>query len=122
MLRKYSQTVWLLRKAQFDTGAQKTCLAKRVIDHHNLKPSGKIDIISVSGIEEVNTYVFTLGFILNASQDKVGSSFSADFHWFPPIQGAEIYTHDDDDLGVLIGMDVISAGSLHIEAAGFFSF
>ena len=42
--------------------------------------------------------------------------------FFAPIMGAEIYTDEDDDLEVLIGMDVISAGSLHIEASGFFSF
>jgi len=36
--------------------------------------------------------------------------------------GAEIYTHEDDDLDILIGMDIISKGSLHIEASGYFSF
>jgi hypothetical protein len=34
----------------------------------------------------------------------------------------EIFTAEGDDLDVLIGMDVIAAGALHIESSGYFSF
>ncbi len=111
-----------LCKAQFDTGADITCITKRVIERYQMAPNGKTDIISVSGQRETNTYIFTIGFLLGAEPQKVGSRTLGRFSFFKPIQGAEIYTDDDDDLEVLIGMDVISAGSFHVESAGYFSF
>ena len=109
-------------KAQIDTGAQTTCITKRVIDYYSMKPNGRTEIISVSGQGEVNTFVFTVGFLLGTSPNKIGSAFAGNFFFFPTIMGAEIYAHDDDDLDILIGMDIISRGSLHIEASGYFSF
>ena len=79
-------------------------------------------MISTSGQKEVNTYIFTVGFLMGAVPDKVGPTSLGSFSFFPPISGAEIFTHEDDDLEVLIGMDIISRGSLHIEATGYFSF
>jgi hypothetical protein len=109
-------------KAQIDTGAQTTCITKRVIDHYKMQPNGRTEIISVSGHTDVNTYIFTVGFLMGAVPNRVGSAQTGHFSFFPPIIGAEIFTHDDDDLEVLIGMDIISKGSLHIEGSGFFSF
>ncbi len=109
-------------KAQIDTGAQSTCITKKAIEFYGMQPNGRVELVSVSGTEEVNTYIFTIGFLNGAIPNRVGPGSSANFSFFPPITGAEIYTHEDDDLEILIGMDVISRGSLHIEASGFFSF
>jgi len=109
-------------KAQIDTGAQTTCITKRVIDHYSMQPNGRTKIISVSGQEEVNTFIFTVGFLMGGTPNRVGSAFAGNFSFFQPVMGAEIYTHEDDDLDILIGMDIISKGSLHIEASGYFSF
>ena len=54
-------------KAQIDTGAQTTCITKRVIDHYSMQPNGRTKIISVSGQDEVNTFIFTVGFLMRSA-------------------------------------------------------
>ena len=108
-------------KAQFDTGVDIICITRRVVEYFEMKPRGKVEMISVTGIEEANTYTFTLGSITGKIPQKVGG-FTGRFSFFETILGSEIYTHDDDDLDILIGMDIIGSGSLRLEPFGQWTF
>src|SRR5687767_3852654 len=81
-------------KAQIDTGAQTTCITQRTIKFYNMVPNGRTKLITASETKEVNTYIFTIGFLIAATPSKIGSSFTGNFTLFPTIQGAEIFTDD----------------------------
>ena len=111
-------------KALVDTGAQGTCITKRVADELGLKPSGKMPVVGVSGKSYHNYYLFHVGFIITYSgktksgQDAIETNLNINNRI---IAGAELIV-PDSGFDVLLGMDILSVGSLAIEGNGTFSF
>ena len=84
-------------------------------------PRGKMFLISASEKREVNSYIFSLGFPMSMRSDPKGTT-SGGMSVFGALQGVEIHAEDDDDIDVLIGMDVITQGSLKVDFDGHWSF
>jgi hypothetical protein len=58
---------------------------------------------------------------MNTAQNAQGL-FSGGIQVFGPLQGLEIRAEHDDDVDVLIGMDVLGRGALHVGFDGRFMF
>lgn len=112
-------------KALIDTGATTSCISKKLASDIGLSPIGKIAVHGVSGIQRHNCYLFYVGFTYSQMFTGLDSLESARRieHLLQvlsaPIQGVEFDSGPDSD--VLLGMDVLSNGSLKIEGDGTFS-
>jgi hypothetical protein len=113
-------------RALVDTGAQRTLINPSVVTALNLTPIGKVGLQGIGGaVNYTNGYLFHGAFTLpaGAPQPVAGGQFQ---------QPVAIFVHNtvihggllSSGLGfdVLLGMDVIGGGSLHIEGSGTFSF
>ncbi len=111
-------------RSLLDTGAQSTCITRKVATTMDLSSIGMIPIGGVSGVQSHHAYLFQIGLfwdisILGNDGNSVSQSKLSILN--KDITGAEI----DSAIGefeVLLGMDVISIGSLKIEGNGTFSF
>jgi Aspartyl protease len=111
-------------KALVDTGASGTCITPQTAAKVGLSPIGKVPVQGVGGIKYHNNYLFYLGFTVLLPTAAIAAAVSppiaGQLYLLPnPIQGAEIDAGGMFD--VLMGMDVISSGSLKIEGDGTFS-
>jgi hypothetical protein len=108
-------------KALVDTGAQGTCITSAAAEKVGLAPIGKVQIRGVGGLSFHNNYLFRVGFAFGGAGEgrevRLGSLHIVD----EPIQGAELNIRNSD-FDVLLGMDIISIGSLKIDGDGSFSF
>lgn len=86
-----------------------------------LIPRGRGNLVSASEIKETNVYLFSIGFVTSASAETDGR-YSGSIEIFGPLQGMEIYAEANDDVDVLIGMDVLGHGALHIGFDGRYMF
>jgi hypothetical protein len=116
-----------LFKALLDTGAQTTMISPNVANTLGLTPIGQIPIQGVGpAVTYHNAYLFHVAFVIPllhmgqpiAAGGGVGTMI---FIHPPPIHGGEI-TSTGGQFDVLLGMDVISTGSLAVEGIGTFSF
>lgn len=105
--------------ALLDTGAQTTCITKNVAEKVGLDPIGKVPVQGVSGVADHNNYLFLLGFVFGNPKKKQASGTAHIVE--TPIQGAELAI-EGGKFEVLLGMDVISMGSLSVQGNGHFSF
>jgi len=111
-----------LFKSLVDTGCQRTMISANAAARLGLTAVGKIPIQGVGpNITYHNAYVFRVAFFVPAvAGGQMPGSGAAVAHVLPaPIHGGEISSSGFD---VLLGMDVISIGSLKIEGNGAFSF
>jgi hypothetical protein len=115
-------------KALVDTGATGTCITKDAATKVGLSPIGKVEIRGVSGLKEHNNYLFYIGFTtpmpgsppIAVQPDAQAAPIPVQIHMVnAPIQGAEFDAGGLFD--ILLGMDIISTGSLKIEGDGSFS-
>jgi hypothetical protein len=113
-------------KALIDTGATSTCITRETAAKISLTPVGKVAVQGVAGIQHHNNYLFYVGFLVQLGPGSIvpagipANASAGELHLMPtPIQGAEINSGGAFD--VLLGMDVISTGSLKIEGDGTFS-
>lgn len=97
-----------------DTGALRTCVSQNVVDRLGLERQGRIEIGNVKRTELHWTYLFYVG-IWPESDD--GAS-SVPFGIGNEIVGIDI--GDSRNYDVLLGMDIISQGSLKLELDGSF--
>jgi Aspartyl protease len=109
-------------KALLDTGATATCITKNVADLVGLLPIGKVPIHGVSGLSYHNNYLFYVGFQVARNDfadlpGQVMETHVADVY----VQGAELII-PGGEFDVLLGMDILSTGSLAVEGSGTFSF
>lgn len=85
--------------AIWDTGATSSMIASNIVKRLNLKPVSSTVIAGVHGVQNANCYVidamFSIGTIL------------------PDIKVAE--ASDTGGFGLLVGMDIIGEGVLHID-------
>jgi hypothetical protein len=86
---------------------------------------GQVPIQGVSGVKYHNNYLFYIGFRVQSAPIAPANAggpqqFQEELHMIPaPIQGAEFDAGGRFD--VLLGMDVITSGSLTVGANGTFS-
>ena len=97
--------------ALLDTGASLTAIAPQLADVMGLTPVGRRILDTAAGTRRANAYNFTLGFRM----DLVGGLAQ------PPLfLPNEIYGIDFTKgiaFNVLIGMDILSKGELHIDSS-----
>jgi Aspartyl protease len=112
--------------ALVDTGAQKTMISTRVVRTLGLQPQGMIPIQGVGpNVTHHNGYLFHVAFtiplIAPGQQIVPGSPIPVMMFIHPTaIYGAELTSTTGFD--VLLGMDILSSGSLKVEGSGHFSF
>jgi hypothetical protein len=112
--------------ALVDTGAQKTMISTRVVQALGLQPQGMIAIQGVGpNVTHHNGYLFHVAFtipLITAGQQVVPGSTVPVMVFIHPtaIYGAELTSTTGFD--VLLGMDILSSGSLKVEGSGHFSF
>jgi hypothetical protein len=121
--------------ALIDTGATTTCISSGLATRLNLQPIGKVPIHGVSGVAHHNNYLFYVGFpfafapgVLPPSgapglpQPAQGQVQGQVFILDKVIQGCELIVAPTAGFEVLLGMDVISSGSLVVQGGnGTFS-
>jgi hypothetical protein len=114
-------------KALIDTGAQSTMISSNVVSALNMSPVGQQRIQGVGPTANYhNAYLFHVSFIVPALIPGAflpSGPYGGGVVYINPnaIYGAEI-TSTGGVFDVLLGMDVISGGSLKIEGNGTFSF
>jgi len=113
-----------LFSALVDTGATRTCITRSAASKVGLVPRGKANILGVGGLKAHNTFIFHVGFMValqNPAQAVQGTPMEGVLHLLrEPIQGVD-FDAGDSRFELLLGMDVISTGSLKIEGDGSFS-
>ncbi|MBQ7752795.1 MAG: retroviral-like aspartic protease family protein [Treponema sp.] len=87
--------------AIWDTGATKSCIAKRIVDELNLIAVGRTSIGTANGITDANTYLVDIGLPNGVTVKNI------------LVTCADL---GDDD--VLIGMDIITKGDFSINLTG----
>lgn len=99
--------------ALIDTGAQGTCLTANAARKLDLDPSGIVPIQGVGGTSFHNVYIFKVGFV-DLRKDELGNEVPT-FHLVErEIEGAEFDCGPMADFDVLLGMDVLSIGTLTV--------
>ena len=109
-------------KALVDTGAQKTMVSKAAAEKVGLRPIGTVPVMGVGGVSQHQNYLFHIAFVLRVQLSGDAREEVAAIHTLPdPIEGAEL---DLEGAGfdVLLGMDILSTGSLAVEGSGTYSF
>ncbi len=86
-------------RALWDTGASGTCISKGVIDELGLIPTGKVEMSTPSGKQDMNTYLVDLVLQNNVRVTDV------------IVCESEI---GDQGFGALIGMDIINLGDFAV--------
>jgi hypothetical protein len=109
-------------KALFDTGAQVSCVSQRVALTVGLRPRGRTLFASASEVKETNLLLFNIGFIQVVRTALLSEGTSGATFVFGPLQGLEIHAAATDDVDVLVGMDVLGRGALHLSFDGRFIF
>lgn len=106
--------------ALVDTGAQITCITQSAAMKIGLVPVGTLLIQGVGGLAPHNYYIFKIGFN-RIVENEVG--LSPDVHLIDKvIEGAELVFGPNAPFDVLLGMDVISTGTLTISNSGRYRF
>ena len=111
--------VFVLR-ALIDTGATQTCIIESAAKKLDLVPLGYVPTMGIHGVSEVRYYLFRIGFIKHESSIEVSASNEMSVLQ-KPIQGTELQI-ENAGFEVLLGMDALSCGNLHIWANGQFRF
>jgi len=107
-------------KALIDTGATHTCITESAAQKLDLVPLGYVPTMGIHGISEVRYYLFRIGFIKHDQSDRTPTPNTM-FVLEKPIKGTELQI-EDAGFEVLLGMDALSCGNLHIWANGQFKF
>ena len=108
-------------RALIDTGAQVTSITANAAQKLKLEPSGIVGIQGFAGPAYHNSYIFKLGFV-DIHESELGYKHPK-FHLLDKeIEGPEFDCGVDADFDVLLGMDVLSIGTLTISSNGMFKF
>lgn len=108
-------------KALIDTGAQGTSITLQAAEKLKLEPTGLIRVHGFGGPKDHNCYLFKVGFV-DLRESEIGVQ-SPRFHIVDSeIQGAEFDCGPDGDFDVLLGMDVLSIGTLTVAHNGKYKF
>ena len=66
--------------------------------------------------------MFHVVFVLNAAPDAQSGTVSGAISMFGPLRGLEVFAEDGDDVDVIIGMDILGRGALHVGFDGRYMF
>lgn len=118
----HSKALAIAYRALIDTGATDTCISPKVVEQLRLEPTGRGEMTSASGKSSRKKYLFTLGIpfarqvdpVTKQVREAVGPSLS--------VEGWEFHMEEPSKFDVLLGMNVISLGSLKLDRDGHFSF
>ena len=99
-------------KALIDTGATNTCLTPSAVEQLDILPVGMVEVMGIHGVEVVKQYCFQLGFMDYKQEMKIFTN---------PIEGT-LLGIENPGFDVLLGMDVISQGTLWVRPNGDWSF
>lgn len=95
-----------------DTGASRTCISARVVSNVGLVPTGKVQILGVTGAKLVNEYRFGIGFLIAQASQPTGEITS---QWeMMPIHGSFF--------DVLVGRDILCQGVFTMSFDGHVTF
>ena len=114
-------------RALVDTGAQRTMISPNVVSTLGLTSVGLVSVLGAGhNVTQHNSYLFHVAFVIpivppGATIVPGTLVRTMIFVLANPIHGAEI-TSTSGLFDVLLGMDVISGGSLKIEGNGTYSF
>ena len=100
--------------ALVDTGAVRTCINENVVQRLGLRRRGRANIWNIKRSEQHFTYLFDVGIW----PDRDDGLPSAVFGLANEIEGIDVGNHPYFD--VLLGMDIVSLGSLRIDLDGTF--
>ena len=109
--------------ALVDTGATVTMITSSVAREMGLQPRGKMPMHGISGIQHHNAFLFHVGFAgdpVPLSEVQVVDP-DPDKTWYKVhlctklVMGGEL--PDNGSFDVLLGMDIISTGTLVVEGA-----
>lgn len=102
-----------------DTGASRTCISARVVSNVALVPTGKIQILGVTGTKLVNEYRFGIGFLIAQAPQPAGEITS---QWeMMPIHGS-FFDGSGSGFDVLIGRDILCQGVFTMSFDGHVTF
>lgn len=108
-------------KALIDTGAQGTSITPFAAQRLGLQPIGAFPVHGVGGTKMHNYFLFKVGFV-ELAVTELGYQ-NPRFHILDrEIEGAEFDCGPDAQFDVLLGMDVLSIGTLTIAPSGQFRF
>ncbi|MBA3526739.1 MAG: aspartyl protease family protein [Sphingomonas sp.] len=107
-------------RALIDTGATGTCITEAAARKLNLEPSGVVGVQGVNGADYHPSYIFKLGFV-DLQQDELGYQNPRFDLFDEEIEGPR-FDCGAADFDVLLGMDVLSRGTLTISKLGTFKF
>lgn len=105
-------------RALIDTGATRTMIATRVVTRLGLQLVNKLDFAGLGGITRRNGYLFHVAF--HGTPPASASEVSKIHIFKSAINGGEL--SDENTFDVLLGMDVLTSGNLHIDKNGTFRF
>ena len=94
-----------------DTGADHTCVSRRLAQSPNLRPSGKIPVSGATGASEMNQYMIDL--LLQFGQNSIAITE----HMVTEFTSDSTTAYD-----MLVGRDIICQGVLTMDFSGRFSF
>jgi hypothetical protein len=100
--------------ALLDTGATRTAISRNVINRVQLRSRGMMPVGNVRRTEDHHTYMFYVAIWPEASDGSISPPFGIG-EAILGIDGGDSRYYD-----VLLGMDIISRGSLRLEANGQF--
>lgn len=103
-------------RALIDTGATRTSITKRVIEAHGLPARGKLLVGSATNSpERRSAYGYALGLFCDTNAGE-RTLYVIDHEFVAP------WFFDNGNFDVLIGMDIISRGTLTMHPTGEFTF
>jgi hypothetical protein len=102
------------------TGASGTCITASAARKLGLEPSGIVPVQGVGGASFHNAYIFKVGFV-DLRKNELGSISDPNFISLKEINGVE-FDCGSADFEVLLGMDVLSIGTLTVAGRGTFKF
>ena len=100
--------------ALVDTGARRTCVTEAVVQKLDLRRRGRVEIWNIKRPELHWTYLFYLGIWPDTDDGSPPTPFGIGSE----IEGIDVGNNHFFD--VLLGMDIISQGSLNLDRSGHF--
>ena len=100
--------------ALVDTGARRTCVTQNVVDRLGLERQGRMEVGNVKRTELHWTYLFYVGIWPETDDGTPSTPFGVGHE----VEGIDV--GDSRYYDVLLGMDIISQGSLRLELDGSF--
>lgn len=107
-------------RALIDTGATGTSITEAAARKLQLEPSGVVGVQGFGGADYHPSYIFKLGFV-DLREDELGRSNPRFDLFDEEIEGPQ-FDCGLADFDVLLGMDVLSRGTLTVSKLGTFKF